>query len=92
MNIYDSIKRLNERLTELETLIKEKVNASTNSVHNKVLPNGGNVKESTSSPRGLPSSKLKKQARRQTVGTGQKDPDQVSGNAANKSRVILRIC
>ena len=88
MNIYDSIKRLNERLTELETLIKEKVNASTNSVHNKVLPNGGNVKESTSSPRGLPSSKLKKQARRQTVGTGQEDPGKVSGKADHKTKQV----
>ena len=81
MNIYDSIKRLNERLSELETLIKEKVDASTNSIHNKVLPNGSDVKESTSSTGRLPSSKLKEQARRQTVGASKKDIGQVKYHA-----------
>ena len=88
MNTYDSIKRLEQRVSELESLIKETHNASNNSIHNKNLSNRSNVKESTSSPRGLPSSKLKKQVGRQTVETGQKDPDQVSGKADYKTKQV----
>ena len=88
MNTYDSIKRLEQRVSALETLIKENHNASDNSIHNKNLSNRSNVKESTSSPRGLSSSKLKKQTGRQTVGTGQKDPKQVNAKADNKVKQV----
>jgi cell division septum initiation protein DivIVA len=88
VNIYDNIKRLEQRVSELETLIKEKHNASDNSIHNKNLSNRSDAKEGTSGPGGLSSSKLKKQVGRQTVGTGQKGPDQVSGKAVNKTKQV----
>mgnify|MGYP003133392295 CR=1 FL=1 len=76
MNISLEIDRLKQRIDELEkkahtprefirceeckTQVKEKVNASNNSVHNKDIPNGKNVKKSSNSSGRLPSSKLKK--------------------------------
>ena len=88
MNTYDSIKRLEQRVSALETLIKENHNASDNSIHNKNLSNRSNVKESTSSPRGLSGSKLKKQTGRQTVVTGQKDSSQVNGKTEPKIKQV----
>jgi len=88
MNTYDSIKRLEQRVSELETLIKETHNASNNSIHNKDLSNRSDVKESASSPRGLSSSKFKKQTGRQTVGTSKKDIGQVSGKAEPKIKQV----
>jgi len=88
VNTYDRIIELEQRVSELETLIKEAHNASNNSIHNKDLSNRSDVKESASSPRGLSSSKFKKQTGRQTVGTGQKDPDQVSGKADHKTKQV----
>lgn len=82
MNTYDSIKRLEQRVSELETLIKENHNASNNSIHNKDLSDGSDVKEGTSSTGRLPSSKLKKQTGRQTVGTSKKDTGKVSAKTA----------
>ena len=85
MNIYDNIKRLEQRVSELETLIKEKHNASDNSIHNKNLSDRSDVKKGSSSTGGLPSSKLKKQTGRQTVGTGKKDPGQVNAKESSQT-------
>ncbi len=77
MNISLEIDRIKLRLDELENLahkprefvrceeckhkVKEKTNASTNSLRNEDNSNRSNAKKSTSSTRRLSSSKLKKQ-------------------------------
>jgi len=81
VNIYDNIKRLEQKVSELETLIKEKHNASDNSIHNKDISNGSNVKEVSDSTRGLSGSKLDKQVGRQAMESSKKDSRQVSGKA-----------
>ena len=89
MNISLEIDRLQKRVDELEkqahmprefirceeckTQVKEKVDASNNSVHNKNISNGSNVKKSVSSSGRLSSNKLKKQVGRQTMGSSKKD-------------------
>tara|TARA_Y100000310_G_scaffold298547_1_gene332579 strand:+ start:134 stop:322 length:189 start_codon:yes stop_codon:yes gene_type:complete len=62
MNIYDRITKLDQRVAELETLIKEMQNASISSVDNKDTSNRSDVKESTSRPRRLSRKKLEEQA------------------------------
>ena len=85
MNTYDRIKGLEQRVSELESLIKETHNASNNSIHNKDLSDRSYVKKGASSTRGLPSSKLKKQTGRQTVETGKKDPGQVNAKESSQT-------
>ena len=76
MNIYSEIEKLKKRLGELENQaheprefirceeckqqVKEKQNASTDSVDDKDASYRSNAKESTSSSRGLSRKKLKK--------------------------------
>ena len=88
MNVFNEIKKLHERIEKLElkahaprefikcedckSTIKEKDNASNNSVDNKNVSNRSNTKTSASNSRGLPSGKLKKQTRRQVVGSSKK--------------------
>ena len=89
MNILAEINKIKERVQVLENQHKpkEKPDASTNSVDNKDLPNGSDSKASSSDTGRLPSKKLKKQTRRQTVGkskttTGKK----VSAKANSKNK------
>ena len=102
MNVYGEIVELKRRLSELELKahsprefvrceecnhkIKEKEDGSNNSIRNEDISNGGNVKKSTSSPRGLSSSKLKKQAGRQTMGSSKENLGEVSAKAKSKNK------
>ena len=105
MNIFMEIKTLSERVEALEkkaheprefikcedckSQVKEKVNASNDSVDNKDVSNGSDTKASSSSTRGSSSGKLKKQAGRQAVGSSKKDTGKkVSAKEKSKTKSV----
>jgi len=99
MNIFDEIKRLQDRVELINNKVvklennqckpKEKPDASINSMDNKDLPNGSDTKASSSDTGGLPSKKLKKQTRRQTVGKSKTTSGKkVNGKTDHKTKQV----
>jgi hypothetical protein len=89
MNILAEINKLKERVQVLENhhKPKEKADVSIDSMDNKDVSNGSDVKANTTSSRRLSSSKLKKQTRRQAVGTSKKGTrKKVSAKAKSKDK------